>query len=89
MSQTVDQVTVDATWKTSFITPITLAVVLIGYPAFRMAVAYGDLFPATGAAQWWNLWGIILIGHWICAAIVLTAIASESAALDILLVAAP
>ncbi len=81
MSQSADQVKVDRAWTTTFFTPIALALLLIGYPAFRMAVAYGDLFPASDAAQWWNLWGVVLVGHWICAAIVLTAIAGERATL--------
>lgn len=81
MSYPADPVTVDATWKTSIITPIALALLLIAYPAFRMIVAYGDLFPASGAAHWWNLWGVVLVGHWLCVAIVQIAIASERATL--------
>lgn len=72
----------DASWKTSIFTPIALVLLIVGYPAFRMAVAYGDLFPATGAeANWWSMWGVILIGHWLCAAIALAAIAGERATL--------
>lgn len=61
-------------------TIIALLTVLLAYPAFRMIVAYWDLFPTDGRPEsWWVLWSIILIGHWFCAAVVFSAIASERA----------
>ena len=69
-------------WTQSWATPLALIATLALYPLFRMVVSYADLFPASGSeAQWWSLWGVIFIGHWICAAIVLAAIASEGATL--------
>ncbi|MGE3928928.1 MAG: CPBP family intramembrane glutamic endopeptidase [Hyphomonadaceae bacterium] len=60
------------------ITLLVLGLTLVGYPAFRMAVSYLDLFPAEGAAaQWWTLWLVIFAGHWLCVALVLGAIAAE------------
>lgn len=68
------------TWKPKIATIVALLTVLIAYPAFRMIVAYWDLFPTDGRPEsWWVLWSIILIGHWVCAAIVFAAIASEGA----------
>lgn len=66
----------------SALTIIALALVLIGYPAFRMAIAYLEWFQGpSGDSEWWVLWGVILVGHWLCAALVLAAIASERATL--------
>ena len=63
-------------------TYLSLATVLVIYPGFRMAVGYLDLFPAQdGRTAWWSLWAVILVGHLICAAVVLAAIASETGGL--------
>ena len=59
-----------------------VALVLVGYPAFRMAIAYSEIASIEpGAAAWWSLWGVMLVGHWFCAAIVLAALAGEKASL--------
>ncbi len=68
------------TWKPNIATILALFAILVAYPAFRMIVAYWDLFPTGGRPEsWWVLWSVILIGHWVCAAIVFAAIASEQA----------
>ena len=69
-------------WRKGIVTYIALAAILVGYPAFRMAVAYFDLFPtADSSDRWWGLWSVILVGHWLCAGVVLAAIASEKTTL--------
>lgn len=65
-------------WSPGAATIFALAIVLLIYPAFRMAVAYFDLFSADAmGGNWWELWSVILIGHWLCAGFVCAAIASE------------
>jgi len=72
-----------ANWRTSTMTVLALATVLVGYPAFRMIVAYFDMFPERGGvSNWWALWGVMLVGHWLCVAVVFSAIASERAGLE-------
>lgn len=67
-------------WTPKLSTILALLAVLVGYPAWRMAVAYFDLLPgATGREGWWALWAVILVGHWLVAAICAAAIASERA----------
>lgn len=65
-------------WTPKLSTVLALFTVLLGYPAWRMAVAYLDLFPGGGGREsWWALWAVILVGHWFAAAICAAAIASE------------
>jgi len=64
----------ESRWKTSFVTIPALLLLLIGYPAFRMGVAYFDVFAPS---DWWGIWSIVLVGHWLCAAIVFAAIRNE------------
>lgn len=64
--------------KLTFYSILVLLLVIAGYPAARMAVAYLDIFPAgDGREAWWSLWAIIFVGHWICAGFVAAAIAKE------------
>jgi len=68
----------DPEWRISKATYVALAAMLLIYPCFRMAVAYLDLFPAQHSSDaWWNIWSVVLIGHWACAAIVVASIASK------------
>ena len=69
---------VSDSWKVRAVTWIALLTVVLIYPAVRMAVSYLDVSGgAEGREAWWTLWGIIFVGHWICAAIVFAAIKSE------------
>ena len=69
-------------WRRCPATYVALATVLLIYPGFRMAVVYFDLFPDPGGRiGWWSTWGVILVGHWVCAVVVLAAIASEQGGL--------
>jgi len=68
----------DNSWKLNSATYVALLAVMFGYPMFRMAVAYTDIFPIFGeTGNWWTLWGGIFIGHWVLVAIVLGVVGLE------------
>ncbi|MEM9619033.1 MAG: CPBP family intramembrane glutamic endopeptidase [Pseudomonadota bacterium] len=65
-------------WTLNVSTVMALFAILVCYPAWRMAVAYFDLFPGgDGRESWWALWTVILVGHWFVAAVCAGAITSE------------
>jgi len=70
----------DRQWSVSATTIVALLLVLAGYPAFRMATAYLEVFSGLNSTgDWWSLWGVVMTGHWLLSAVVLVAIASERA----------